>query len=88
MKWLSKWDSFGHPLSINYNGETAYKTSFGGGITILKTLFVVLYTFIKVDKLYYRRDPDVSQQDQFFNGLDTTSTPATDIKFDFAYTMR
>ena len=39
--WL---DIFGHKISINYKGEEAYQTRFGGLLTLATYVFIVINT--------------------------------------------
>ena len=48
---LKSWDSFGEPVTLNYQGDSAFKTSLGGCFSIALKVFMTVYaaqTLLKV----------------------------------------
>ena len=37
-------DAFGEPVSLNYKGETSYKTGWGAFVTVLIQSFMLVFT--------------------------------------------
>ena len=52
-------DLFGHPISLNYNGETSFNTCLGSLFTLFVYVFTVSYCFIRVRLLLDMSDPEV-----------------------------
>ena len=40
---LQKWDSFGEPVTLNYQGDSAFKTSLGACFSIGLKIFMLVY---------------------------------------------
>ena len=58
--FLVSFDVFGEPVSVNYRGETSYKTAVGAFLTIcLKSFLFVVAAASFLDLVQYR-DPLVS----------------------------
>ena len=49
---LTGLDVFGHKIGVNYNGDDAYKTKFGGLLTLITYVLVVIYTNTLVHDFY------------------------------------
>ncbi len=45
-------DSFGEPISVNYEGEATYKTLLGAVATIALKTFVLIYASIQIVGLF------------------------------------
>lgn len=45
---ISELDAFGTPVSLNYSGQTKYKTCCGGCLTILMALLVANFAVLKL----------------------------------------
>ena len=43
-KLCVSFDAFGEPISVNYKGETFYKTALGALCTIVIKSFILVYT--------------------------------------------
>ena len=60
LKFLTSLDAFGEPVSLNYKGETSFKTSIGAFFTIVLRLFIFGYgLFMLIGVLQYD-DPQIS----------------------------
>ena len=49
INYLKKVDIFGHPIRVNYKGETAHNTIFGSVLSLVMitwVLFYAVYTFL------------------------------------------
>ena len=80
-------DSFGHPISLNYKGGERHLTVFGGILSLFKFGFVLFYSVSKVQNFVLRDDPSTSKNDKFLNFRNREYMNATEIGFDFAYTL-
>ena len=64
-KFLSKirdFDSFGMAISLNYRGDSLYRTLPGAFLTLIfKVLIILVFTILSVLELLAYRNPNVSQ---------------------------
>ena len=86
-KFVKSFDTFGNSVSLNYKGEDRHLTIFGGAFSIVKFAFVFYYSISKVKNLVLRDDPETQKNDLFINFRDRDVMTATDLRFDFAYTV-
>ena len=56
-------DVFGKPISVNYNGQTSFKTIPGGCCAVCMWLAVLSYLFIVWKEFYLRERWVLNQQD-------------------------
>ena len=47
MTFLREQDIYGHQMQLNYAGKEAFKTSFGGSMTLLTRLFLAIYFIVQ-----------------------------------------
>ena len=59
--YLVSLDSFGEPISVNYKGETSFKTCLGALATIALKTFVLIYASVMLLELAEYKDPDITQ---------------------------
>ena len=45
-KLLKQADGFGHPIEVNYKGETSYKTVCGGLLTLVVYIVTMIISFL------------------------------------------
>ena len=55
---IKGYDAFGTPVTINYKGEDTYKSVFGGAMTILIVLVVIIQFTASATKMVNRDDPN------------------------------
>ena len=53
-------DKFGEPISLNYKGETSFKTVLGATFSIALNLFIMVYAFGQILVLANYEDPQIS----------------------------
>ena len=54
-------DSFGEPISVNYKGDTSYKTCLGALATIALKTFLLIFASVKLLELAEYKNPEISQ---------------------------
>ena len=50
-------DKFGEPISLNYKGETSFKTILGATFSIALNVFIMVYAFGQILVLANYEDP-------------------------------
>ena len=63
-KFLSRvrdFDSFGRAISINYRGDSLYRTLPGAFLTIIFKVLILVFTILSVLELLAHSNPNVSQ---------------------------
>ena len=55
--FVTSLDAFGEPISINYKGDSTYKTCLGALFTIGLKLFVLVFALTQLVALFQFRDP-------------------------------
>ena len=60
-KYLISLNSFGEPISVNYNGDTTFKTCIGAFSTIVLKSFLLIYAVVQLIALFTYEDPEISQ---------------------------
>ena len=65
MKGLSGYfkslDAFGEPVSLNYSGNSSYKTMAGALVTLIIRCFMIVYGVTQFFVVYSYEDPIISQ---------------------------
>lgn len=69
-------DSFGAPIGVTFNGDTSYKTTAGGIITIVLLIFLGGNLFLNVYDLYTNRQY-TSHEANNFNSIGFNSNSWT-----------
>ena len=54
-------DNFGENISINYKGNSEYKTVLGAIFTLLLYVFITIITFWGIIEVFEYQDPQISQ---------------------------
>ena len=54
-------DAFGEPISVNYKGDTSYKTALGALCTIVIKTFILVFTIEQLIALAGYQDPQIVQ---------------------------
>ena len=54
-------DSFGIAVSVNYRGDSMYRTLPGAFLTLIFKVLILVFTILSVLKLLAYRNPNVSQ---------------------------
>ena len=61
MNYLISLDSFGEPVSVNYNGESTFKTWIGAFATIVLKSFILVFALTELIALFSYKDPVITQ---------------------------
>ena len=59
-KFIRSFDVFGEPVSLNYNGESSFKTIIGALFTLLIKIFLTIYVVQNLIGLFAYKDPQIS----------------------------
>jgi hypothetical protein len=43
---------YGHPIELNFNGETTVKSTCGGGVSLIAKFWILLYIILILMKLF------------------------------------
>jgi len=70
-KWIRNVDSFGHPIQLTYKSEESFKTIFGGVVTLLTRLILIVYLCISLRAIF---DKDAATGRQL-SSTDVVRTP-------------
>jgi len=57
-KYVTTYDSFGIPITVNYKGEDTYKTFFGALCSIIVLILMLSFVYQGFTKMLNRTDPD------------------------------
>ena len=68
-KFLSGQDIYGHKIGVHYDGESEYKTRFGGLVTLATYVFVIINTFNLVTVDFVNREGQVENQRNLYVDL-------------------
>ena len=61
LSFLKSQDSFGEPVTMNYKGESSYKTLVGAIMSIAIKTFVLAFAVQQIDKVVRYDDADIIQ---------------------------
>jgi hypothetical protein len=56
---MERFDLLGDPVSVNYKGKTTYKTPCGAFMSILCTVWVLMFALMKITVLVQKLDPKI-----------------------------
>ena len=59
-KFITSFDVFGEPVSLNYNGESSFKTLIGAFFTVLIKLFLIDYVTGELIDLFGYKNPQIT----------------------------
>ena len=59
--YIRSFDSFGEPVSLNYKGDSSYKTLLGAILTLCLNTFLLVYAADQLLALVKYQDPTVTQ---------------------------
>ena len=65
--FLSRYDEFGHPVTLNFTKNEDHKTWLGTFLSIVKTVLLAFYLYHIARVCYIRRDPDIQYSNVFRN---------------------
>ena len=85
-KFLSKYDEFGYPISINYTKQEEHKTYCGTSMSMVKSLLLAAYVVHITLVLVIRKDPDI-QFSEVYRDFDDEVINAGEIGFDIAFEL-
>ena len=60
MAFVTSFDAFGEPVSINYKGDSTYKTCLGALFTICLKSFVLVFALTQLVALFQFKDPEIT----------------------------
>ena len=66
MNFLKAQDVFGEPVTLNYQGESTYKTWLGALVTLALKIFILIFATTEVIKLANYEDPQITQVSSHF----------------------
>jgi len=66
-------DMYGHPIGVNYKGESAFKTKFGAVLTMLTYAAVLTYASVKFNRLVHRDRPEITRTEEIIRLGDATN---------------
>jgi|688.fasta_scaffold195637_5 hypothetical protein len=52
LRFIRKWDSYGVPISLTFDGETTHKTVRGGLLTVFISFYLLYYTIVQFTPVY------------------------------------
>ena len=58
---LRGFDTFGHPIHVNFKGDESYNTRMGGVLTIVVLGFTLTQIVISLLKIVTMNDPDITE---------------------------
>ena len=58
--FIRRQDAFGEPVTINYKGHASYNTIFGGAITLVEKIFILVVAILGLLDLVNYKDPNVT----------------------------
>ena len=64
---LQGFDSFGHKIDVNYNGQSSYKTLLGGILTIGMYILTSILVFNSVSEIFTMQDPTLTEYNRPFS---------------------
>ena len=53
-------DQYGEPITLNYRGDSTYKTRFGATLSLITIFLLIVFTYKNGLKLVLRQSPNVS----------------------------
>ena len=53
-------DAYGENVSVNYRGESFYKTRFGASLSLVTLLLLLVFAFKNGQKLIFRESPQIT----------------------------
>ena len=59
--FIRRQDAYGHAVTVNYRGDSSYKTLWGGFLTIAQNSFILIVAIIGLVDLFEFNDPNVTQ---------------------------
>ena len=65
IKHLRRFDMYGHPVQLNFNGETHVRSTCGGGVSIIAKAWILIYVILVFLKLVLVNDNKTSSHVQF-----------------------
>ena len=60
IKYLTSLDAFGEPVTLNYRGDSTFKTGIGAFFTIILRTFIFGYGLIMLIGVLQFEDPQIS----------------------------
>jgi len=80
-KGIKKFDMFGKPIGLTFLGEDTYKTIFGGWMSFVVGLLLLLFFSLRTLKLLGQLDPDMTMQETMKDMNGVPPLNLMDLKF-------
>ena len=61
-EFIRRRDMFGAPVQLTHDGSASYKTTFGGCLSLLLKLVLIIYTMLKFKEIIGEEDWMIEQQ--------------------------
>ena len=58
-KFFTSFDTFGEPVSLNYQGDTAFKTTIGAVFSVVIKIFFLIFSIQQLIALIEYEDPQI-----------------------------
>ena len=65
LRLIRSFDKFGEAPKLRYKGEEQYKTKFGGVISLMINVFVLVFAVIKIKQVVDKSDNSVANFESF-----------------------
>lgn len=85
-KFLSRYDDFGHPISLNYNKDEDYKTWCGTSASMIKFILLIAYLTHISYVCISRKDPWVQYNVRYHDFENTIMSPE-ELAYDVAFEL-
>lgn len=79
---LEVFDQFGHPISLTYNGDSSFRSPFGGIMTVFWQIAIAVYFVMSANTVLNRGGTTVSIQNNKKNLGDVKESPMLDLTTD------
>ena len=67
-KWIRQFDTFGHPVTLNFNKKgDAHQTTLGGLLSLAMYVVLIRYLILNFIDLINRKDPNINFQKSTVN---------------------
>jgi len=70
---LKKVDKYGHPITLTFEDEDTFRTSFGGCMTLLSIMSLMIYFFIMLSTAIYQTKYTITNSKQIMNLYNDTN---------------
>ena len=68
VSFLKNYDLFGEKVSMNYRGDSTFKTWLGTFCTVISSTVLIFYACLKMQQLFLGTNPNISSIEVFNDG--------------------